>query len=80
MVAPPPPVVADIKKSNELYTCISKIIHIDIYNSDNLFRFIYRYEKSELLISLNQIWFKNNRFAYPGKVIKIVNNAKTSFG
>ena len=47
-MARPPPVVADIKKSNELYK--SKIIRIDIYNSDYLFKFIYRYEKFELLI------------------------------
>ena len=53
--APPPtPVVADIKISNELYK--SKIIRIDIYNLDYLFIFIYRYEKVELLIWINQIW------------------------
>ena len=45
--------IADIKKSNELYK--SKIIRIDIYNSDYLFKFIYRYEKFELLIFINQI-------------------------
>ena len=33
----------------------SKIIRIDIYNSDYLFKFIYRYEKLELFIWINQI-------------------------
>ena len=50
MASPPPssPVVAVIKKSNELYK--SKIIRIDIYNSDYLFKFVYRYENLNLLI------------------------------